>query len=599
MCGILGYFNVNGIAEADISYVRQNLTRLRHRGPDYHDLWSDSQLVVGHSRLSIQDTSEAANQPFHKNDAQILSFNGEIYNHLNLRSEYLSKSDEFKSSGDTETLYHLLVDKGTDAIDLLRGMFAICWYDAQKQELILIRDSYGIKPLYTLEKNGGIWFSSELRPLFDLKAQVSEAALQQLLRFQCNPGEKSILSHVKSLEPGTFAKVDSGGTKIFRWHQFQKPKLEIEKRDYALTLKKHVENAVASRLISDVPLGVFLSGGIDSSVIVAAMRNRFDGPIHSFTIGFEDHTLDERKIAKKVSETFNTTHSEVVLTEKEIVELIPEAIDALDRPSGDAINTYLVSKYSRDQGLKVTLSGLGGDELFSGYPSFGRFYKWKKVLGEDMFPGKLARTIPSELLPGKIRTLLREGFNPKSVVESSRMVWDIEAETDPSFMNNYLRGNITDQDRLTLEEWRTYTIPLLLLDADIMGMANSQEIRVPFFDRDLVEFVLSLPDHFRMPRGAEGAKWMLIEAFKSELPREVYNRKKQGFVLPLKNWMKNEIRDFVREYYKPISGCVDLSQSSLDKTWKQFDAGKDDRLWSRIWLVVVINRWLETNRLTN
>lgn len=612
MCGIAGAFQVSEDPGVLLNRVKTMTDLLQHRGPDFRDVDQFEDLTLGHSRLSIIDTSEAAHQPFKDvSRKKALVFNGEIYNYRVLKKDLENRGELFKSESDTEVLFHMLSNIGIEAVQRLNGMFAFAWWDQQENKLTLVRDRYGIKPLYYTFQQDGLYFASEIRalkPAVDFR--LNQKQLNRLLTLQSVHGEETAIEGINELAPGTMLTFDADGNyEITNW--FEPEPVFNQKKDPEITeedVRTQFFKAVEKRLISDVPIGAFLSGGVDSSAVVAAMAQQSSSPVKTFTVGFDDERFDERLFAKKVADRYNTNHQEILLSEKEILGMVPDAITSMDTPSGDAVNTYIVSRMTREGGLTVALSGLGGDELFSGYPSFKVWNTLRKFKFAGNIPAGLRSKIMN-MMPGKsiqkdkLRTILSGSIKPAELVYRMRQVFTDKLITELGkqpidWIGTFAAEINRPQDQLTFTEMFLYCEPLLLKDTDQMSMASALEVRVPFLDHEFMNFVMKIPTHKRRYGYRKYSKGFFVDALKNDIPEECYNRPKSGFVLPMENWMKNDLKDFTLQGLHTPELQDLFGEQRLNTIYKRFTEGNRNVSWSRIWLLSVLGHWMHKNRVS-
>jgi len=566
---------------------------MNHRGPDASGEWAspDGSCWLGHVRLSILELTEAGAQPMRSASGRtVIAFNGEIYNHLEVRRSL--RPIAWRGHSDTETLVEAWEQEGAQCLQKLRGMFAFAVYDIEAKRLDLVRDRLGIKPLYFRKDDSGVSFGSEVRVLnVGSRLDLADDALCTYLATGHLPGSGELGQGIRMLPAGCRMWVDGQGQGgIERWwpgssnsgaevHSVEEARREV---------RRLVEESVSEHLLADVPVASFLSGGTDSSVVSLVAARAAGQPLRTFSVGFPQKGLDERPIARLVAERAGARHTEIEVTPEDCIQWIVDGAAAMDLPSADAINSFIVSRAVRNEGLKVALSGLGGDELFGGYPSFRDVPKMALL-------GWLPRGVACALvkgLPGKIRTKLEgaQGFDPFTLALLRRSWWSPE-----TLAASGVRGEVMwpvlsakPRDGFAAVSWAEilgYTEPMLLRDSDQMSMAVSLELRVPFFDHRLVEFALGLPERWK--RGLP-PKRLLIDAFAEDLPKEVWDRPRQGFVLPMDEWMRGPLKEFSRQ-------GLESAKKRLDPKWVDGVAARFERgelHWTRLWQLVVLGHYI-------
>ena len=621
MCGINGIYNHKSLKDVENKVKLMN-SLTKHRGPDYSNIYLDSSVCIGHNRLSIIDLDSKSNQPFISADENlVLSYNGEIYNFLDLKKE-LSKSYDFKTKSDTEVIIAAYSLWGIEMVYKFNGMFSFALWDKSKEELFLCRDRFGIKPLYYIEVNQSIIFSSSIKALKSFsheELKIKEDDLLDFLQYGTVHQPNTILDKVKSVPRGSFLMAGNQETKIFEyWNLFESNNSNKVTSEPLKTVNKLLLESVEKRLISDVPYGIFLSGGIDSSILVAAASKVSTQKVNTFSIVFKEKGFDERKFSRQIASKYKTNHLELELNPEEILQQIEEPFKFMDHPSVDGINTFFISKQVHNQGFKMALSGAGSDELFAGYPVFKEVFELENKKWLYSFPpqlrnifGKLLQLRNQSLKSHKIAEILnlkllelpyfypifRKIFANNTIYKLCD-IKNISTENYPfnwAFNNldtNNIGANYSLISKISALEIETYLQNVLLRDADQMGMANSLEIRVPFLDHNLVEYVLSLPNELKYPIYP---KKLLIDSTKGWIPDEIIHRKKMGFVLPWEKWMKNELSSFCEESLLNLEDFSIFNMSQVNLLWKDFAKGNPYINWLQIWSLVVLGKWTAIN----
>ncbi len=621
MCGINGIYGPLPRNDGAERIDRMN-RELAHRGPNAEGSFHKGPIHLGHRRLSIIDLSASANQPMTDPSGRYtLIFNGEIYNYKQLRQ---SLSDyNFISDGDTEVLLVGLIRHGIKFLKDCNGMFAIALWDNHTEELLLARDRLGIKPLYYARTNENLVFSSEIRAILKsglISGELNENVVGDYLRYQTVHGANTILKGVFMLPPGGLMRFSDSEIQISSfWNLVSDMESEVSSLSYddtKLLVRDRLEKAVERRLISDVPMGAFLSGGIDSSAIVALASKHVDR-LKTFTVTFEEKEFSEARYAKLIAEKYHTDHTEVKLSPETLLDDLPAAIKAMDHPTGDGINTYIVSKMAKNNGITVVLSGLGGDELFAGYPIFKQFYalgskgwlmsfpKFSRALGGSML--KLARP---GVASSKIKQIITEDYlDLENVYQYSRELnsrKDIEKlsrkglHAQNAVYNLVKEGvgfgnpgyNLPKLSRVSYAELVSYIQPVLLRDSDQMSMAHALEMRVPFLDHELVGAVMAIPDKYKYPTSP---KKLLVESMGDLLPAEIVNRPKMGFSFPWDSWMRNELKEFCGDNLASLGARNAFNAQAISKRWDAFLKSDPDVTWMKIWPMCVLQAWMLEN----
>jgi asparagine synthase (glutamine-hydrolysing) len=626
VCGISGYINFQGKENGEPIIKAMN-DCIAHRGPDDAGYVQDGSVYIGQRRLSIIDLSSAGHQPMHSaNGRYVIVYNGELYNFQDLKFElqrvtHGSKEEPypFSTKTDTEVILAAYQRWGKECLNRFNGMFAFSIWDKEKKELFIARDRMGIKPLYYHLNAGHLLFSSEIRPLLHsglVEKKVNQDSLADYLRYQTVHAPFTIIQNILMLMPGHHMTVNlKGEAKIHPFWKLGDKKIKPEhtnKEQIKKDVKNLLEAAVARRLVADVPFGAFLSGGIDSSAIVGLMSKVSNQKVKTFSIVFNDPEFSEAKYARMIAEKFDTEHHEIMLDPEDFRKELPNALMAMDHPSGDGPNTYVVSKVTKEAGITMALSGLGGDELFAGYDVFKRMYSVNKNAWLQAIPSFM------RALPAKAGKVLKPGIGMDKMDELLSLpnlnLADVYALSRKVLPDHYLEklwkeknfpGNHVSQicahykkekhgilSWVSKAEMSTYMVNTLLRDTDQMSMAHALEVRVPFLDYTLVEYVLGIPDAVKFPHTP---KQLLIESLGDLLPSEIVHRPKMGFTFPWKKWLKHELKDFCQQRMQGLSKRNLLNGNEVLNLWDRFMADDPSISWSRIWYLVVLENWFQQN----
>ncbi|MBX7181872.1 MAG: asparagine synthase (glutamine-hydrolyzing) [Bacteroidia bacterium] len=574
MCGITGIYALQPAGNAYFENASKALKTMELRGPDGNGLAKFDKAILGHARLSIIDTSTSASQPFTDESGRYtLVFNGEIFNYQDLKND-LAGTYTFKSTSDTEVLLYQFIENGKDCLSKLNGFFAFAVYDAQEDTLFMARDRYGIKPFLYFLDEGCLIFSSEMKALmaWGIPKVLDDTSLQAYFQFNYIPGPHSVFRQVKKLEPGSFLEIKNNELSTGRYYELkqgssgQTPSYERAQQQ----LVELLEDAVQRRLISDVPLGSFLSGGIDSSVVVA-LASRHTSRLNTFSIGFKDEPLfDETEYANLVARKFGTNHTVFSLTNDDLYANLHAVLDYIDEPFADssALNVHILSMHTRKH-VTVALSGDGADEMLGGY---NKHEALRRAAEKNVFNSLLSMSAPFwSALPssrnGKWSNRIRqlEKYSKALDLDWSERYWqwasfmpeqdardllvrtnEVEFEVRKMKLLRHLKAEPgmnavfkTDMELVLQND--------MLVKVDLMSMANSLEVRVPFLDYRVVDFIFSLPDTYKID--ASGRKRILRDAFRSVLPQELYTRNKQGFEVPLLKWFRTELKSKITDDY--------------------------------------------------
>jgi asparagine synthase (glutamine-hydrolysing) len=546
-------------------------------------------------------------------------YNGECYNFRDLRNTLADEGEEFRSSGDTEVVMRLLGLEGASALARMNAMFALALWDEWEQTLLLARDRYGQKPLYYTRVGKLILFASEVRTLLAsgmVPRKADPAAIRSYLAYGAVQGHRTIVSGISLLPPASYALFEPDG-KERRGTFWSYP---IEKKSFSVEeLRSSFTSAVQRHLISDAPIGIFLSGGIDSSAIVAAAACEVGERVKTLSVVFpEQRDYSEEEYATTMALRAGTDHSTIPVTGAEMRRMLPHVIDSMDQPTGDGFNTYLVSHAARQSGLKVALSGLGGDELFGGYSSFRdvpRILHGRRLLGPfrkliaciSLALGSRSKRLdkmieildaPADLLPSYLAK--RRVFSSRQMYRMAPELfnrgWDSCFDADFYHLLERLVDGRAIEDAVGILEMRAYMGQTLLRDSDVMGMNHGLEIRIPFLDTEFSSQVLQLDSTTRQRRTCP--KWRFVEAMGKELPGIIVNRPKQGFTLPFKDWMLNELKEEITEgILALLHACDKMRKDSVCGLWDEF-CNKPQRIgWYRPWILFVLGRYLQKHGL--
>lgn len=629
MCGIAGVFG----AGVDAGAIARMTSALAHRGPDDDGLWidTDGQIGLGHRRLAIVDVSAAGHQPMHSPSGRfVITFNGEIYNHSDLRDELRARGQEpeWRGHSDTETLLAAFDVWGIKTtLQRASGMFALALWDRSDRQLVLARDRLGEKPLYygrTDGPNGPFLFASELKALHQHPAfapEIDREALGLLIRYLAIPAPKSIYRGISKLLPGTFLTLSQGAPEPLvepYWSGAEVARSGVEKRTRrdagaaADELERVLERAVGRQMMSDVPLGAFLSGGVDSSTIVAIMQKLSAQPVKTFTIGFGENAFNEAPHAKAVARHLGTDHTELYVTPEQARDVIPALPVIYDEPFADSsqIPTYLVSALARRE-VTVALSGDGGDELFCGYPRYALTAAWWNRVRRIPMPMRLSGAralngIPAgawSALGERARKMLLKGASLLSS-NSQDDAYDhmLSQWPDPgtcvigtsgsvaSTHQDALRG-LDGIDRMMARDMLDYLPNDLLAKVDRAAMAVSLETRVPLLDPEVVEFAWRLPLELKISTGS--TKRLLREVLYRHVPRELIERPKMGFGVPLDSWLRGPLRDWAENLLDERRLREDgyFHAQPVCAAWDQQLRGRDQSL--KLWPILMFQTWLD------
>lgn len=602
MCGIAGVYFLNDKSKNAFHENRQVIEALKHRGPDHQDQFRFENCELFHARLSILDLSEASHQPFldEKKEKGIV-FNGEIFNYKELQSQL----DRLYTSGDVEVLFRLFEKENVSCLDKLNGFFAFAFYDSGKDELHVVRDRYGVKPLYYFIDENKVAFASELKALMHLcgEQELDHEALYAYFRLNYMTGKQTIFRNVYRLLPGEYISVKNKKAEVKRWYN-----LPVKKENAGLN--ELLSDAVRIRLHADVPVGCFLSGGVDSSII-SALAKQFHNDIHTFSIGFADEPyFDETSYAELVSKHIGSSHHTFRLKNTDLLENIDPFLKSIDEPFADssAFNVYVLSKYTKEH-VKVSLSGDGADELFMGYN------KHKAELLSRKLSSRLAAPVLNPVLSlfpdsrnsafaNKIRQLKRFSYSANLAPMQRYINWacisnekEVEAlllRAEGKHFGSLFEEAFLQKDfnPVNYADLKIVLSDDMLVKADRMSMRHGLEIRTPFLDYRVVEFAMNLPEHKKI--SGEGQKLILKNTFRHLLPEEIFSRKKKGFELPLWKWLKHELKNdienkWLKEDLIREQGLFDYQTIKKLKHKLYSDNPGDSP--AQIWALIIFQNW--------
>ena len=614
MCGIAGVFGIQG-QPVGFEEVQAMCDVIIHRGPDDEGYFIDDSIGMGMRRLSVIDL-ETGQQPVSNAEGSVqVVMNGEIYNYKEIRKELQAMGHTFSTSGDTEVIVHLYDEYGADCVHKLRGMFAFSLWDKKRQKLMLVRDRLGKKPLYYGEFQGRLVYASEIKSILQLPyvdRELNWASVGHLFSFLTTPPAESIVEGVRKLEPGHMLTIEAGKAPVIRsyWDVRFEPDYSRSEKDTVDTLRETLQESVRIRMRSDVPYGAFLSGGIDSSAVVAMMARESSKPVKTFSIGFSEKAFNEAPYARQVADALGTDHHELIL-EPDVLDILDDLIWYLDEPFGDssAIPTYMVSKMAAEK-VTVALSGDGGDEIFGGYD---KYLKEQKERQRERIPYPVRRML------GVIGAGMKEGMKGRNFLrhialngaeryldagklfgrQEQRGLFQSEAAerilaTDPLA---YKRECLEKESghwlsSVQYNDIKNY-LPLdIMTKVDRMSMAHSLETRSPLLDHKLVEFAATIPPEMKLYNGS--TKHILKQSMRGILPDSIIDRRKQGFAVPLGAWFRGEMSDFVR----------DLLFSASSRSRNIFNVDYIDRLLSlhqrgreadlQLWTLISFELWCRT-----
>ena len=635
MCGIAGIFNYSQSPNLISDSILKRMTSvIAHRGPDDEGIYisPDRMLGFGFRRLAIIDLSPAGHQPMSTPDGSLwIVFNGEIYNHLELRKTLEAKGYRYRSKTDTETILYAYQEYGLDCIEKFYGMFAIAIWDSRKKELVLIRDRIGVKPLYYTFSNGALLFGSEIKSILEhpsLSRTLNTQALYDYLTFYATPPNETMFKGIYKLEAGHYAVINSNGEmKKTQWwdlnHRTESfPKEKFLSEAFCVeNLRRLLRDSIKLRMMSDVPFGVMLSGGIDSSLNVALMSELMMRPVETFSVGFKDlEKYNELGYARQIATEFKTNHHEILLTEQDAIDFLPEMVWHQDEPNADpvCVPLYFVSKLCRKSGTIVAQVGEGSDEEFSGYTQYLRELWFQKyydsLLPESLkalFYQVLRRVQPLSLLSDYARRSLYQEPTFYSGAVSFTEEQKAELCTTPFLHDSHSSARISKAyfkrfeslstpsesadvlRKMIYAEFKNRLPELLLMRVDKMSMAVSIEARVPFLDHRLVEFAIQIPESLKLKHGIP--KYILKKAAEGIIPNNIIYRRKQGFAAPAIEWLRNGKLSPIAEDLVLSSGLIKenlFRKKFIKRLFEEHRSGKANR-GQQLWSLLVVSLWYD------
>ena len=635
MCGITGFINLSH-KKVSLKVLKRMNQTITHRGPDDDGEEILGNLALANSRLAIIDLSPAAHMPMaNKNKSLWITYNGEVYNFKQLREELIKKGYRFKSDSDTEVILNLYHTYGPDCVKKLNGIFALAIWDVKKKQLFLTRDHFGTKPLHYYLKDDLFIFGSEIKAILahpQVKKSLNLESLSQYfsIGFGAVPSPNTIFEHIYKLPPASYAIFKNGRLAIKRYWSLEMVKPSSlsfpEAKEQLLDL---FSESVEEQLISDVPLGGFLSGGIDSSTVVALMKKHHQKEVKTFSIGFDDPDFDESEYAFKIAKKFKTRHFNKKFKISELINLLPEVINKMDEPlaDGSILPTYLLSRFTRRQ-VTVALSGDGGDELFAGYPTY---LAHKATRLANFIPKPIYKTLlPLIIKAGGIVPLMKHAPNISSQLKLKRFILGMnrdlgkqylnfmgpinideknqlfnhslkeKVEADPAlgFVNKLIKrtGHFDQQQKLQFIDLYIYLAEDCLVKTDRASSFNSLEVRVPLLTPKIAEFAFSLPSHFHL-KGFT-LKHLFKEAVKDLLPEEIVNQPKKGFGIPIHTWLKKDLKSLSEKMLdkKRLKRQGLFNLNYLNQLISEHQSGQEDHrqiLWSLLIFQMWHDQWLK------
>lgn len=619
MCGICGKVHFDISKPVLQNEIHEMTELIQHRGPDDSGYYLKENVGLGFRRLSIIDLSTGHQPLSNEDDTLWIVFNGEIYNYLSLRQMLIGKGHKFRTKTDTETIVHLFEEYGKDCVKYLRGMFAFAIWDDKNKKLFCARDRFGIKPFFYFIDKDRFIFGSEIKCVLNethASSQISLPMLDQYMAFGYSSGDGTIYQNINKLRPAHTLEVhQSGEANITRyWDIHYQPDFSKTEEEWCELLDNKLSESVKIHLMSDVPLGAFLSGGIDSSAVVALMSKYSNSPVKTFSIGFKEAEFNELIYAREIAKKYGTEHHEQIV-EPESISLLPKLVDNYDEPFADssAIPTYYVSKFAREF-VTVVLSGDGGDELFVGYDSYQRMKNMQTFnvlpnLLSKYFWGGVHKIIPNSMKGKGAAYYLSK---PKHSFPAFLSIWQM-AERKRLFRKEFWEtikespaesrrfAYFTNKESLDFlfnmqkMDMQKYMVDDILTKVDRASMVNSLEVRVPILDHEFAELTATIPSTLKLKGKAK--KYIFKKAMKDYLPESILSHKKQGFTTPLKSWFKDDLKEYVNDRLINTNGPLYdyLNPKYVKKIVNEHSSGMRD-FNDKIWSLLFLDQWLTSRK---
>lgn len=593
-----------GIYLTNIPFEKENIVKklrsIEFRGPDNLGFQKINEISFGHLRLSVVDLEERSNQPYYFNNLTIV-FNGEIYNYQEIQQELIDKGYEFNTTSDTEVLLKGFAEWGKEVLKRLNGMFAFAIYNQENNTIFCARDRLGVKPFYYYWKDGLLEICSQMRPLINPDSKLSNEAISIYLDCGYIPSPYSVLEHVYKLSPGKYMKIDLSSRSLEINEYWNLSKVEVRDISYEKAqeqLHAILIDAVKIRMHADVPLGSFLSGGIDSALVTSIASSISSKPVNTFSIGFEDPAYDESKIAAKYAEILGTRHTETICTQQDVLQMLPQLIKVYDEPFADssALPSLLLNSVTK-QHVTVALSGDGGDESFLGYRYFGTIVRFNKIRKIPYLIRKLISTIPLNNILGErapaFKGLLASKTSDdlafhifagyESLQKKEMQVWKDFYKDYKSWSSNPIQRAADLNIKLWLENDSNVKV-------DRASMAYSVEVRSPFLDYRVIEYGRSLPVSFRFQEGNQ--KRILKDILKEYIPEDIFNQPKKGFSIPLRDWIRKDLKSEVLKELDDdfLKRVPNLDIKKFKRQLNDHISGKKDYSFN-IWKLFILAKW--------